>query len=91
MNLLQFFRRKTELKEEIEVHLKMATADRVARGESPTEARQAAIRAFGNVPLIADVTRERWGGLRLERLSQDLRFAVRQLPARPPRRLHESN
>ena len=27
-----FFRRKTDLKEEIESHLKMATADRVARG-----------------------------------------------------------
>ena len=83
MRLFQFFRRKTELNEEIEIHLKMATADRIARGESPTEARQAAMREFGNVPLIADVTRERWGGLRLERLTQDVRFAVRQLRRTP--------
>jgi predicted permease len=75
----RFFRRKSDLKEEIESHIKMATADRVARGESPDEARRAALREFGNVPLIADVTRERWGSLRLELLTQDLRFALRQL------------
>jgi macrolide transport system ATP-binding/permease protein len=61
----------------------MATADRVARGESPVDARRAAVREFGNVPLVADVTRERWGWLRLERLTQDLRFAVRQLRRTP--------
>jgi putative ABC transport system permease protein len=83
MSISKMLRRKTELKEEIESHLKMATADRVARGESPTEARQAAMREFGNVPLIADVTRERWGWLRLERLTQDLRFAIRQLRRTP--------
>ena len=79
MKTFRFFRRKSDLKEEIESHIKMATADRVARGESPDEARRAALREFGNVPLIADVTRERWGSLRLELLMQDLRFALRQL------------
>ncbi len=83
MNMFPFFRRKTDLTEEIESHLKMATADRVARGESPVDARRAAVREFGNVPLVADVTRERWGWLRLERLVQDLRFAVRQLRRTP--------
>src|SRR5450631_961099 len=83
MRMFQIFHRKSELKEEIESHLKMATADRVARGESPAEARRAAMREFGNVPLVADVTRERWGWLRLERLVQDLRFAVRQLRRTP--------
>jgi macrolide transport system ATP-binding/permease protein len=57
----------------------MAIADRVARGESPDDARREAVREFGNAPLIADMTRERWGWLRLERLMQDLRFALRQL------------
>lgn len=83
MSILNTFRRKTELKEEIESHFKMAIADRVARGESPAEAHRAAMREFGNVPLIADVTRERWGFLRLERLTQDLRFALRQLRRSP--------
>jgi predicted permease len=83
MRVFGFFRRKRDLAEEIESHLKMATADRVARGESPADARRAAVREFGNVPLVADVTRERWGWLRLERLTQDMRFAVRQLRRTP--------
>ena len=83
MKMFEIFRRKTDLTEEIESHLKMATADRVARGESQIDARRAAVREFGNVPLVADVTRERWGWLRLERLMQDVRFAVRQLRRTP--------
>jgi predicted permease len=83
MRVFQIFRRKKELNEELEAHLKMAIADRVARGEAPAEAHREALREFGNVPLIADVTRERWGWLRLERLTQDLRFAARQLRRSP--------
>jgi predicted permease len=79
MKLFQWARRKADLVEEIESHLEMATADRVARGESPAAARREAMREFGNVPLVADVTRERWGGLRLEQLIQDLRYAIRTL------------
>jgi predicted permease len=37
------------------------------------------MREFGNVPLVADVTTERWGWLRMERLAQDLRYAFRTL------------
>jgi predicted permease len=79
MTPFEFSRRKKDLAEEIESHLKMATADRVARGESPAHARREAMREFGNIPLVADVTRERWGWLRLERLTQDLRYALRTL------------
>ena len=83
MRLFQFLRRKSDLAEEIESHLKMAIADRVARGESPADARASAMREFGNVPMIADVTRERWGWLRLELLVQDIRYALRQLLKSP--------
>ena len=48
-----FQRRKRELKEEIDAHLQMAIADRVARGETAETARQAAAREFGNIPLGA--------------------------------------
>ena len=82
-SLLQALRRKADLSEELESHLRMAVADRVARGESPAEARRAAMREFGNMPLIADVTRERWGWLRLEHLLQDLQFALRQMRRSP--------
>ena len=81
--LMQALGRKAELSEELESHLRMDVADRVARGESPAEARRAAMREFGNVPLIADVTRERWGWLRLEHLLQDIKFALRQMRRSP--------
>src|SRR5450631_547876 len=82
-SLMQALRRKADLSEELESHLRMAVADRVDRGESPAEARRAAMREFGNMPLIADVTRERWGWLRLEYLLQDLQFALRQMRRSP--------
>ena len=71
--------RKKDLKDEIESHLRMAAADRVAAGATPEDARRDAMREFGNVPLVADVTRERWGWGWLESLLQDVRFALRQL------------
>ncbi len=82
-SLWNALRRKDDLSEELESHLRMAIADRIAQGESPADARREATREFGNVPLIADVTRERWGWLRLEHLLQDLRFALRQLRRSP--------
>ncbi len=83
MRLFRFLRRKSDLTEEIESHLNMAIADRVARGQSPEDARKSAIHEFGNVPLIADTTRDQWGWLRLELLIQDLRYALRQLRKEP--------
>jgi len=83
MRLFRFLRRKSDLTEEIESHLNMAIADRVARGQSPADARKSAIHEFGNVPIIADATRDQWGWLRLELLLQDLRYALRQLRKNP--------
>jgi predicted permease len=76
-------RAKEKLSEELESHLKMAIAERVARGEDPAQARAAALRELGNVPLIEDVTRERWGWLWLENLLRDTRYAFRQLRRAP--------
>jgi predicted permease len=78
-----FDQRKAELDAELDSHLRMAIADRVARGESEPEARAAAQRELGNVPLSKDVTREAWGWLFLERLGQDLRYALRQMRRSP--------
>jgi len=82
-SLLGTLRRKSDLQEELESHLKMAIADRVARGESPASARREALHEFGNLALIADVTREHWGWIRLEHIAQDLRYAARQLRRTP--------
>ena len=79
MNLLRRLRRKSDLIEEMESHLQMAIADRIARGESPADARTSAMREFGNVPMIVDATRNQWGWLRLDLLMQDVRYAMRQL------------
>jgi macrolide transport system ATP-binding/permease protein len=83
VRLFRFLRRKSELTEELESHLDMAIADRVARGQSPMEARNAVIREFGNLPMIADATRDQWGWLRLEVLIQDVLYALRQLRKAP--------
>lgn len=74
-----FWRRKRELREEIDSHLQMAIADRVARGESEEKARQQAMREFGNVPLVQAVTSQMWGWMWLEHLAQNLRYATRRL------------
>src|SRR5579863_9184349 len=78
-----FQRRKRELQEEIDAHLQMAIADRVARGETAEAARQAAAREFGNIPLVQDVTRQMWGQGWLEQLGRDVRYALRQLRKSP--------
>jgi predicted permease len=76
-------RRKDDLSEELEAHLRMAIEDRVARGETPEVARAEAMREMGNTPLVADVTRSQWGWGRLERAWQDVRYAMRQLRKSP--------
>src|ERR1700733_555643 len=61
----------------------MAVRDRVERGETLVEARVAAAKEFGNVPLVKDVTREMWGWEWLERTAQDLKYALRRLVKSP--------
>jgi putative ABC transport system permease protein len=75
--------RDAALDDELRTHLAMATAERIARGESPEEAALAARRELGNVGHIKEVTREMWGGIWLERLRQDLRYAWRSLVRSP--------
>ena len=75
--------RAAALDEEIRAHIAMATADRIARGESPDDAAAAARREFGNIGHIKEVTREAWGGMWFERLRQDTRYAWRTLARAP--------
>ncbi|HEY3926866.1 MAG TPA: ABC transporter permease [Candidatus Koribacter sp.] len=71
--------RRDELDEEIQSHLRMAVEDHEARGQRPAAARLSALREFGNVALVQDVTYNTWRWTWLERLGQDLHYAVRQL------------
>jgi predicted permease len=81
--MFRYESRKTDLEAELRAHLEMAVADRVAQGESPEEAHTAAQREFGNVALVEDVTRATWGWLWLERVLQDMMYALRQLRRSP--------
>jgi len=76
-------RRELELDEEIASHLAMSERDRVADGEAPESARAAARRELGNAALVKEVTREQWGGARLEQLARDARYGLRLLRRAP--------
>ncbi|MGH9839930.1 MAG: permease prefix domain 1-containing protein [Blastocatellia bacterium] len=75
--------RDAELDAEIRNHLDEAIRDRIERGETAEQAHASALREFGNVGLVKEVTREMWGWASLERLGQDLRFGLRMLRKNP--------
>ncbi len=74
--------RDDDLDDEIAAHLRMAVADRMARGESREEAERAARREFGNLTHVKEVTRE-VRGVWFERLIQDVRYGLRALRRTP--------
>jgi putative ABC transport system permease protein len=76
-------RRKDELHDELEAHVRIAVEERMARGESYEAARAAAMRELGNPALVADVTRSKWGWEWLECIAQDLRYGLRGILRRP--------
>ena len=69
--------RDAELRSEIQSHLEMAIADRIARGESPDAAAAAARHELGNLSQIQEATRDVWGGRWVEQAAQDVRYALR--------------
>lgn len=75
--------REEDLAAEIRSHLDEAICERMARGETPEEARLNALREFGNVTLVKEVTREMWGWAWIESFGQDLRFGMRVLRKKP--------
>ncbi len=81
--LARWSKRRKELEEEIQAHIALETEENLQAGMQPDEARLAARRKFGNALLALDRSREMWGGLWLERLLQDLGFALRQLRKSP--------
>jgi len=76
-------KQEAELEEEVQNHLQMAAQEHVERGETSTEAEQAARREFGNVGLVKETAREMWGWGTLDRLMQDLQFGLRMLVKSP--------
>jgi predicted permease len=78
-----FERRKDDLEEEIRSHIRMDIQSRMERGETREQAEAAAMREFGNLGLVRDVTHDTWRWNRLERLTQNLRYAIRVLRRSP--------
>ena len=72
-----------EITEEIHSHLRMAIQDRIDRGESPRQARSSALRELGNARLVKEDTRAVWAWVTVERLAQDLKYALRQVRHSP--------
>jgi len=81
--LFRRHQREQELDEEVQAHLRMAAQERMEQGETAEQARAAAVREFGNVSLVKEVTRDVWGFRWLETLLQDLRYGLRQLSRNP--------
>jgi putative ABC transport system permease protein len=76
----RFFQRRDlerELNDELASHLALETARHVEDGESPEAALQMALHQFGNVGLVAEVTRDQWGLSWLEHALADIRYSVR--------------
>ena len=64
--------RERDLDREIRAHLDLEAEEQAAAGVPPGEASYAARRAFGNVDLFKEATREIWGWAWRDRLAQDI-------------------
>src|SRR5579863_1844159 len=85
--LKQIFRRRQlrdELAEELDEHVEEKTEQLMRLENLPrAQARQAALRAIGNLALLEERSREVWQWPRLESALTDLKFAFRRLRKSP--------
>jgi putative ABC transport system permease protein len=82
----QLFRRRQlekDLNDELASHIAMETSLRVQAGESNDSARHAVLKEFGNLGLVAEVTRSMWGFTWLEQALNDVRYAGRSFARTP--------
>jgi putative ABC transport system permease protein len=81
--LLQRRATDDDLDEEIRYHVEREVERNIAKGMSPDDARDAARRAFGNVTIATERSREAWRWQALEELRQDVRHALRLMRRDP--------
>ena len=72
----QLHKSETDLERELRSDLELEEEEQRESGLPPEEASHAARRAFGNDVLIKEQTREAWGWVPFERVSQDVRYAI---------------
>ena len=75
--------RDDEIEREIRTHLDLEAEERVAGGMSETDARYAALRAFGSVTRTQEDVRAVWTRRWLDEIVQDVRYAFRTLRKSP--------
>jgi predicted permease len=76
-------RDEARLREEIDEHIALQTADNIRAGLSPAEARRQAMLKFGGVEMTKEHYREQRSFTSLGRLLQELRHALRRLRLAP--------
>ncbi len=72
-----------DLRREIQTHLDLETEEQRAAGLPARDARDAAIRAFGNPTRVREIAREARRWVALDHFIQDVRFAIRQMRRAP--------
>jgi putative ABC transport system permease protein len=72
-----------QLRAELRFHLDQQIAENLAAGMSPAEARQRAMRSFGNPSLVREQARATWSWNWLEQLAHELRYGLRTLSRSP--------
>jgi hypothetical protein len=72
-----------DLARELETHLALARDEQQEDGLSPGDARLAAQRQLGNVTRVKEEMRDMWGWMWLERLCQDVHYALRVMRKNP--------
>jgi predicted permease len=75
--------READLDRELSDHLDLESEARERDALSPANARREARLAFGNPAVIREDVREAWGGMWIERLVADVRYAVRMWARTP--------
>ena len=83
MRWWQLRKQDEDLERELRADLETEEEEQRENGMSPEEARYAARRSLGNTTLIREQAHDAWGWSAFEHLSQDIRYAVRQLLRSP--------
>ena len=75
--------RENDLERELRSHLDLEAEEQRAAGLSPLDARRVSLRTFGNATLVKEEVRETWGWMFVDRLKQDIAYALRGMRKSP--------